>query len=122
MDILRAHFRFVYDHIVRDRRGPELVRMLVAEAGRFPDLVERWHDEVMSPLTEKLSDLVRYGIERGEFREVPVESLLHLMTAPVMNAATWRTLFGDGHAIDLDAYVEGHLDMLGRFLLKPAKR
>ena len=35
-DLLRAQFSFIYQHIVEDRRRREVLRMLIAEAPRFP--------------------------------------------------------------------------------------
>src|SRR5580704_8073927 len=35
-ELLRAQFSFIYEHIVEDRRRREVVRMLIAEASRFP--------------------------------------------------------------------------------------
>jgi AcrR family transcriptional regulator len=37
-DLLRAQFSFMYQHILEDRRRREVVRMLIAEAPRFPEL------------------------------------------------------------------------------------
>ena len=36
-DLLRAQFSFIYQHIVEDKRRREVVRMLIAEAPRFPE-------------------------------------------------------------------------------------
>src|ERR1700742_2157593 len=35
-DLLRESFRYIYQHIVEDRRRREVARMLIAEAPRFP--------------------------------------------------------------------------------------
>ncbi|MEH3145556.1 MAG: TetR/AcrR family transcriptional regulator [Methylobacterium frigidaeris] len=116
MDILRAHFHFVYGRMVEDPQGRELLRMLVAEGGRFPALTERWHAEVIGPSVEALRQVVRYGIARGEFHATAAEEFPHLIFSPVMMACTWQTLFGEAHALDLARYREAHLDMLQRSL------
>lgn len=117
MDILRAHFRIVYDHMVLDRRGRELQRMLAAEGGRFPDLTERWHDEVIGPAIEQLRAVLRYGVERGEFRPVETDVFCHIMISPVLMASNWYVVFGDSRPLDLAGFYEAHLDTLGRTLL-----
>ncbi len=43
-DLLRAQFSFIYSNIVEDRRRREVVRMLIAEAPRFPEHAERYHE------------------------------------------------------------------------------
>ena len=45
-DLLRSQFSFIYQHIVEDRRRREVVRMLMAEASRFPALADRYHEEI----------------------------------------------------------------------------
>src|SRR3984957_4360525 len=45
-DLLREQFSFIYDHIVRDRRRREVVRLLIAAASRFPALADRYPQEI----------------------------------------------------------------------------
>ncbi|TGE01736.1 TetR/AcrR family transcriptional regulator [Methylobacterium nonmethylotrophicum] len=116
MAILRSHFAFVYAHMVEDRRAREILRMLMAEVSRFPDLADRWRAEVIGPAVEALRRVVRYGIARGEFRASAAEEFPHLLFAPVIMACTWRLMFGDDHALDGAAYLEGHLDLMARGL------
>jgi len=47
-DLLRAQFSFIYEHLVEDRAA-EVVRMLIAEATRFPELADRYHAEILRP-------------------------------------------------------------------------
>src|SRR5581483_7677839 len=44
-DLLRAQFSYIYEHIVEDTRRREVLRMLIAEAARFPELADRYHEE-----------------------------------------------------------------------------
>src|SRR6202521_2131981 len=53
-DLLRAQFSFIYQHIVEDRRRREVVRMLIAEAARFPELADRYHEEILRPCLDML--------------------------------------------------------------------
>src|SRR6202047_4281517 len=48
-DLLRTQFSFIYQHIVEDRRRREVLRMLIAEAPRFPELADRYHQEIHRP-------------------------------------------------------------------------
>lgn len=118
MAILRTHFAFEYVQMVEDRRTREIIRMLLAEVSRFPDLADRWRAEVIGPEVDALRRVVRYGIERGEFRASAAETFPHLLFAPVIMACTWRMMFGDDHALDGAAYLEGHLDLLERGLVR----
>ncbi len=67
-DLLRAQFSFIYQHIVEDKRRREVVRMLIAEAERFPELADRYHEEILSPCLDMLKQAIQRGIDRGEIR------------------------------------------------------
>src|SRR6202047_4387120 len=67
-DLLREQFSFIYDHIVQDRRRREVVRMLIAEASRFPALADRYHQEIHLPCLDLLKKAIQRGIDRGEIR------------------------------------------------------
>lgn len=114
--LLRTFFRKVYDGLVCDRRGRELLRLLLAEGGRFPHLAERWHADVIAPVHARLADLLRYGLARGEFRRVAEDEFPQLMMSPALAASTWGNLYAGNHALDLDVYFKSHLDMLERAL------
>ena len=71
-DLLRAQFSFIYQHIVEDRRRREVVRMLIAEAPRFPALADRYHEEIHRPCVELLKQAIQRGVDRGEIRRSAV--------------------------------------------------
>ena len=68
-DLLRAQFSFIYQHIVEDRRRREVVRMLIAEAPRFPELADRYYEEILRPCLELLKQAIQRGMDRGEIRK-----------------------------------------------------
>jgi hypothetical protein len=47
--LLRAQFSFFYQHIVEDRRRRDVLRMMIAEAPRFPELADRYYQEIIRP-------------------------------------------------------------------------
>src|SRR5579862_2613558 len=67
-DLLRAQFSFIYQHIVEDKRRREVVRMLIAEAPRFPELADRYYEEIHRPCLDLLKRAIQRGIDRGEIR------------------------------------------------------
>src|SRR5271169_3155792 len=71
-DLLRAQFSFIYQHVVEDRRRREVVRMLIAEAARFPALADRYHEEIQRPCVELLAQAIQRGVDRGEIRRSAV--------------------------------------------------
>ena len=69
-DLLRAQFSFIYQNIVEDRRRREVARMLIAEAPRFPELADRYYEEILGPCLELFKQAIQRGMDRGEIRKV----------------------------------------------------
>ena len=82
-DLLRAQFSFIYQHIVEDRRRREVLRMLIAEAPRFPELADRYHQEILLPCLDMLRQAIRRGMDRGEFRNSAIVDLPQIVIAPI---------------------------------------
>jgi AcrR family transcriptional regulator len=120
-DLLRAQFSFIYEHIVEDRRRREVVRMLIAEASRFPALADRYHDEIHRPCLDLLKQAIQRGIDRGEIRSSPVIDCPQVIIAPIALVDLWMILYDNRQPLDLRAYFNAHLDMvLNGLLAKPA--
>jgi AcrR family transcriptional regulator len=114
-EVLRALGEFV---ATSDRIG--LPKIVIAEIGRFPDLAKFYRHEVIGRGMKLWEAILKRGIARGEFREVPVEHAIRLCIAPVLLAAIWRTTFAqfDEQPYDIAGLIEAHIDMLLRGLRK----
>jgi AcrR family transcriptional regulator len=131
--------------VVRDHRGPVapllrelllrlghfistsdlvvLPKMVIAEAGNFPDLARIYREEVVERGLVLFGGLLQSGMERGEFRQVPVQHAVRLCIAPLLLAAMWRTTFAQ---LDLEPYdyaglIDAHVTTLLRGL-QPEER
>ena len=116
-DLLRAQFSFIYQHIVEDRRRREVVRMLIAEAPRFPALADRYHEEIHRPCMELLKQAIQRGIDRGEIRQSAVIDCPQVIIAPIALVDLWMMMYDDRQPLDLKAYFNAHLDMVLNGLL-----
>jgi AcrR family transcriptional regulator len=116
-DLLRAQFSFIYQHIVEDKRRREVVRMLIAEAARFPELADRYHEEILTPCLDMLKEAIQRGIDRGEIRKSPIVDSPQVVFAPIVLLDDWMMMFDDRHPLDLKAYFEAHLDLVLNGLL-----
>lgn len=88
-----------------------VIRLLIAEGPRHPDLLDFYWDNVVSKGMRAMSRIVERGIERGEFRDSAVTELPQLLIAPVMVSVVWKTLFAK-HRLDTDRLIETHIEML----------
>jgi AcrR family transcriptional regulator len=116
-ELLRAQFSFIYQHIVEDKRRREVVRMLIAEAARFPELADRYHEEILTPCLDMLKEAIQRGIDRGEIRKSPIVDSPQVVFAPIVLLDDWIMMFDDRHPLDLKAYFEAHLDLVLNGLL-----
>ncbi len=112
-----SQFSFIYRHIVEDRRRREVVRMLIAEASRFPELADRYHREIQGPCEELLQKTIQRGIDRGEIRESAVTDCPLVIIAPIALVDLWMMMFDDRHPFDMKTYFDAHLDLVLNGLL-----
>ena len=91
-----------------------LPKMVIAEAGNFPDLARIYREEMIERGLALFGSLIKEGIARGEFRAMPVEHAVRLCVAPLILAALWRTTFAqlDEEPIDYAGFVELHITIL----------
>jgi AcrR family transcriptional regulator len=116
-DLLRAQFSFIYQHIVEDRRRREVLRMLIAEAPRFPELADRYHQEILRPCLDMLKQAIQRGMDRGEFRHSAIIDLPQIVIAPIALVDLWMMMFDDRQPLDMKAYFNAHLDLVLNGLL-----
>lgn len=82
-----------------------LLRLLIAEGPRFPDLLAFHHAEVIGRGRVLLARVIRYGIERGEFRDNDLERFPQILVAGPMLALIWQGLFDRFEPLDVERYL-----------------
>lgn len=107
-----GHFVTTSDRVV-------LSKVLLAEAGKFPELAEFWRREVIDRGLGLFTAIIRRGQARGEFRKLPPEHAARLCIAPMLIIMFWRTIFSrfDETPYDYQGLVQSHLDTLLRGLV-----
>lgn len=88
-----------------------VIRLLISEGPRHPDLVDYYYDNVVAKGLTAISSFVKRGVSRGEFRESVVSDLPHLVLAPVMLSIIWGIIFHD-RQLDTDTLIETQIDMI----------
>src|SRR6202046_5121585 len=116
-DLLRTQFSYMYQHILEDARRREVARMLSAEAPRFPELADRYHEEILRPCLEMLRQAIQRGIDRGEIRNTAIVNSPQVVIAPIALVDLWMMMFDNRQPLDLKAYFEAHLDLVLNGLL-----
>jgi AcrR family transcriptional regulator len=91
-----------------------LPKIIISEAGNFPELARFYREEVLDRGLGLLAGIVERGIARGEFRKLPGDYVARLCMAPILLVVLWRTSFArfDPTPFDPHAFVQTHIDVL----------
>ena len=88
-----------------------VIRLMIAEAPRHPDLVEFYWENVASRGIGALQQLLDRGVENGEFHRTAVNDLPQLLLAPVMMSIVWGLVFSQ-RPLDTDKLIETNIEMI----------
>ena len=98
-----------------------LPKLVIAEAGNFPDLAEFYYQEVILRAHALFRQVLQRGRDAGEFREVDIDHLVQVALAPLMMLSVWRHSFAccEHEKLQPERYLDSYLDMLLHSLEKP---
>ena len=98
-------------------------KIVVAEAGNFPDIARFYLEEVIQRGLGMFRRLLELGVARGEFRPMDVESTAYCIVAPMVLGMMWRHSFArhERRPFDPGALCRAHLQVLSRGLVAPGK-
>ena len=91
-------------------------KIIIAEVRNFPEIAQFYVDEVIAPADRLFSQTVQRGIDRGEFRDLPVHEVAHALMAPMIFLSLHQHSFGacPVHGVDMDptAILRTQLDLV----------
>ncbi len=88
-----------------------VIRLLISEGHKHPDLVDYYWENVVSKGLTAISRLLERGVQRGEFRDTAVTDQPQLVLAAMMLSMIWRLLFTK-RSLDTDRLMETQIDMI----------
>ena len=89
-----------------------VTKLMMAEAGNFPELSRFYNDEVIARANAMIARILERGMASGEFRPVDTETMTLILTAPMVMLTLWTQalLPCKGGPLDaavfLDAFIE----------------
>jgi len=113
---LQKMIELIYDLVTRDRRLRELMRFIIAEGSRFPQIIDRHHEAFIDPLDWQMQSLIDDGVRLGEFRSAPA-AFSDAVVAPAITFLFFKLLFDERRVLDRDAYLKAHIDLVLHGLL-----
>lgn len=100
-----------YEKVAKERHSRELIRMVISEGSRFPQVIQAHHDELIDPLFNLTQSLLDEGIAKGEFRNAP-GALAPVIVAPIIARMIESLIFGHRSDDDLPSYIRAHIDLV----------
>ncbi|MDW5315878.1 TetR/AcrR family transcriptional regulator [Rhizobium sp. PL01] len=108
---LKALVHLFYERVLKDRKTREMLRFVVSEGSRFPEVIDTHYRELIAPIFERTQALLDEGMRLGEFRRAPA-ARASIIVAPVLSMAVETLIFSNRRDLDLPGYIEAHLDII----------
>ncbi|MEH6604529.1 MAG: TetR/AcrR family transcriptional regulator C-terminal domain-containing protein, partial [Pseudomonadales bacterium] len=104
--------------MIRDTQWPKFIKVLIADAGAFPEHIALYREKVIDRALAAIAGLLEQGHKRGELEVEDAALTAKLVVAPMLFSAIWAVVFDAGRAekLDLDALFSLHGAMLYRAL------
>lgn len=97
-------------------------KIMMSEVRNFPEIAQFYRDEIIKPATDLLGRTLQRGIDRGEFRPLPIVEVTHALFAPLIFMALHKHSFGacaaEGIEMNSNGVIETHIDLMLNGLLK----
>jgi AcrR family transcriptional regulator len=109
-EVLERLFTLVRTHVLETKRR-EILRLIIAEGPRFPDLARFYHQEVVSRGLRLMGEIAARGAARGEV-DPAVAAHPHLLVAPVVLSLVWNGLFESFDPLPLAELFRAHVQVI----------
>lgn len=109
-DLLRYALKRAHSQLAGSQ-ALALVRILLVEADRFPDLAQSCWEEIFGKASTLLGIALAQGVAKGELRPNPLLDHPTVLLSPVITAALFAP-FNAGSAANADRQIDAFLDSL----------
>ena len=110
-DMIESFARAFIQEVATTKRG-DIVRLIVAEGPRFPNVADFYYREVVSRGLGGMRALIELGIARGEIAEKNLARFPQILVAPAIVAVIWQSLFSRHAPLDANEMFRVHLDLI----------
>lgn len=110
-DAFRQFLSLMYGRIA-DPEIRTIMRIMISEGERFPQLTGFYFRSFLGPMTGVLRRIVTAGVERGEFRKGTATDQGLVLLGPAIMAAIWQMTFARYHEAPLESFKAAHIDLV----------
>lgn len=90
----------------------KLIRLMIAEGPKHPDLTEWYWNNVVSRGIGTLQIVINKGVANGEFRSSALQDFPHLLVSPILFSTVFTQLFEPHAQLDTDRFIEAHVELV----------
>jgi AcrR family transcriptional regulator len=108
---LAEHMADLFVREIYETRRKDVIRLMIAEGQRFPQLAEFYYREVLSRIIAAVRALIARAVARGEAPAGLVD-FPQLIAAPGLIAIIWSGLFERFEPLDVRRMMHTHLTLL----------
>lgn len=117
IEFFKSYLDFSYAQILEDRYSREILRLMIAEATRFPSLTDDYFNAVLEPIFSRLHESLSHAVDDGKARNAPAMDFPDLLLSPMLTLNIFLLVFADRKAIDPKRHLEAAKDLLLNGLL-----
>lgn len=96
-----------------------IIRLLIAESHRIPELIQRWHNDVIAPAHDERQTRMDSYVAAGYLDNNPLTRHFSMAAAPIVYAIMLRTVFEGKIADEEFVHIKETHRQLLHLLLKP---
>jgi len=102
-----------YWRLVGETSLSSIPRLMIAEAGNFPQLARFYYEEVITRGHRLMEGVLERGIKAGEFKKVNLTVATKLAMAPLLHAVVARRAFSAcmPEGFDVASYLDTHIEL-----------
>lgn len=97
---------------IRTTRVGDLLRLMIAESARFPQLAEFYYREVLERAMRAIETLAREAMKNGELAGDELVRFPQIAGAPMLLTLVWTILFDKIAPLDQKALLSAYLDLV----------
>jgi TetR/AcrR family transcriptional regulator len=99
-----------------------ITKLVMSEAGTFPEIAAFYQQEVIAPGHALIRRILQRGIDRGEFRDMPLDYAVYSLIAPMIFLLMWKHSMAPccppSQRLDPITFIDTQVDLILRGMLK----
>jgi AcrR family transcriptional regulator len=112
MRVIAEQFVELFVREIVETRRKDIIRLIISEGSRFPELAEFYYREVLAHALGAVRTLLRRAAERGEVTNDALLRFPQLLIAPGLVAILWNALFERFEPLDVRALLRAHFNFI----------